>query len=325
MKKIVCALIAVAAFLPAVKAADPELTVYTYESLDWIKTKAVPAFEKANGCKVKIVKFTDAGNIVARLKLESANPAADCAVGLTPSLVYNAKKNGLIEKISTKSFGRIEDKKIIFDAEYALPFDYGALAIVYNPAKMKKAPSSFADVLAVKKGLIIQDPRTSSTGQDFLLWTVTLYGKDWKDFWKKLNASILTVTPGWDASFAKFEAGEAPMMLSYATDGAYSWHNYKSIKYKAFIPKEGGYVQIESSCVVKGTKKAALALKFAEFMLSDDVQKEIPLNQWMFPAAKTKLPEAFIYAEKPKKVLVPSREIIADMEKYLSEWQDLSR
>jgi thiamine transport system substrate-binding protein len=309
----------------AYSADKTELTVYTYESMDWLKKSAVPLFEKNNNCAVKIVKFTDAGNIVARLKLESSKPSADCAVGLTPSLVYLAKKNDLLEKYRSSAVNAVEDKKILFDPEYATPYDYGALAIIYDPQKIKNELVSFNDLLSFKKGLIIQDPRTSSTGQDFLLWTISAYGNGWKDYWKKLKGSILTITPGWDESFAKFEAGEAPMMLSYATDGAYSWQNYKSLKYKAFIPNEGGYVQIESSSLVKGSKNPELSKKFIDFMLSNDVQKEIPLNQWMFPVTKTTLPDCFKYAVRPKTILTSDPEVLANADKYIKEWQDIAR
>ncbi|MGL4369745.1 MAG: thiamine ABC transporter substrate-binding protein [Spirochaetota bacterium] len=302
------------------------LTVYTYESMSWITEKAVPEFEKRNSCKVKILKFSDAGNIVSRLRLEKNKPSADCAIGLTQPLVILAKKNGIIEKYRSKNLSLISRKDIIFDADYAAPYDYGALAFVYSPEKIKDKPVSFNDITSLKRAVILQDPRASSTGQDFLLWTIAAYGDGWHDFWRKLKPSILTVAPDWGSAFAKFEAGEAPVMLSYATDGAYAWHNYKSAKYSAFIPSEGGYVQIEAGCVVKGTRQRELAERFVDFMLEDTVQREIPLNQWMFPSSDTALPDAYKYAVRPQKILrLSEKEISDNLEKWLKEWEDLIR
>ena len=326
MKKRVIALCVLLFSVTAASAQTKTLTVYTYESMGWITEKAVSGFEKKYGCKIKLVKFSDAGNIVSRLRLEKENPAADCAVGLTQPLVILAKKNGILEKYRSANLGRVGRKEIIFDADYATPYDYGALAFVYDPSLFKTAPVSFADILKLNRAVILQDPRASSTGQDFLLWTIAVYGDGWKDFWKKMKPAVLTVSPDWGAAFAKFEAGEAPMMLSYATDGAYAWHNYKSAKYAAFIPAEGGYVQIEAACVVKGSKHKDLAEKFVDYMLEDDVQKEIPLNQWMFPVTGVTLPDAYKHAVRPKKIMQLSEKQISDnLEKWLKEWEGLIR
>lgn len=324
MKKLLTIAIVVAASISAF--AGETVTIYTYESLGWLSKTAIPAFEKMHNCKVKLVTFTDAGNIAARLKLEKKSPKADCVVGLTPALVAMSKSEGLLQQYKSDKLSMIEDKSLIFDAEYAVPFDYGALAFVYNPAKLKEIPSTFEDLTKLPKGLIIQDPRTSSTGQDFLLWTIAVKGKDWKNYWARLKPSILTVTPGWSESFAKFEAGEAPIMLSYATDGAYAWENYKSLTYKAFIPNDGGYVQIESSCIVKGAGHAEKAKAFADFMLSPNVQNQIPLNQWMFPVTKVKLPDSFKYAQKLKKTeSLEPKDIADNLARYLKEWAEIMK
>ncbi len=45
------------------------------------------------------------------------------------------------------------------------------------------------------------------------------------------------------------------MMVSYATDNAYSQYYYGTSKYKVFIPIEGAFVQIEGAGIVNGTKK----------------------------------------------------------------------
>lgn len=327
MKKLVLAIIAVfAVTLPALSEEKKVLTIYMYESLGWISQNVVPAFEKRNNCTIKIVRFADAGNILARIKLEKNKPSADCVLGLTQPLVILAKKNDLLSQYRSKNLARVSRPELIFDAEYAAPFDYGALAFVYQPEKLTSTPVSFADFSALKKSIILEDPRASSTGQDFLLWTVAVYGKDWKNFWKGFKPAVLTVAPGWGEAFAKFEAGEAPVMLSYATDGAYAWHNYKSTKYRACIPSEGAFVQVEAACVLKGARNRELAERFADFMLDEEVQKEIPLNQWMFPAAKTALPESFKYAIYPKKVIsLPEREIADNLEKWIKEWEDLFR
>ncbi|GAB6188853.1 thiamine ABC transporter substrate-binding protein [Marinitoga arctica] len=301
------------------------LTVYVYDSLDWIKKGVIQKFEKMYGVNVNVVVLGDGGNVLARLKLEKNNPKADVVIGLDQSLSVLAINEDLVIPYTPLNLNKIKDSNLIFDkTNHLIPYDYGAIAIVYDPERLNVVPRSFEDLTKLNKKLIIQDPRTSSTGQAFLLWTIAVYKDQWKDYWKRLKNAILTVTPGWSEAFAKFESGEAPMMVSYATDGAYSYYYYNSTKYKAFIPEEGAYVQIEGAGIVKGTKNLELSKRFLEFLLFDDFQKEIPLNQWMFPVINTELPEAFNYAIIPDKVVtIEADEIDKNMEKWLEEWEEI--
>ena len=301
------------------------LTVYTYESMGWIEDSVISEFEDMYSVDVKVVKLGDGGNVLSRIKLEKRNPKADVVIGLDQSLVVEAVKNDLLISYKPLNASKIENQDIVFNQNYFVtPYDYGAIAIIYDPERLDTTPKTFEDLTKMDKSLIIQDPRSSSTGQAFLLWTIAIYGEDWKEFWKELKPAILTVTTGWTDSFSKFEAGEAPMMVSYATDGAYSYEYYESTKYKALIPEEGGYVQVEGAGIVKGTKNEELAKRFIEFLLMDEFQKKVPLNQWMFPVTNVELPESYEYALKPEKILtIESEEIANNLNKWLNEWEEL--
>lgn len=302
-----------------------ELTVYIYDSMSWIEKGSLKKFEQDNNCKVKIVKFSSTSKIGAQLILEKKNPKADIAVGITPAILASLKNKNVLQPYKSSALKNIENNNLIFDKKfYTTPYDYGSLAIIYNPEKISDPPKTFEDLLKYKDSIIIQDPRTSSTGTDFLLWTIAAYGNKWKTFWKDFSYTVLTAAPGWSESFSKFENGEAPMMVSYATDGAYSMHNYGSYKYKALIPSNTGFIQIEGISVVKGSQNEKLAGKFIDYFLSTEIQKEIPLNQWMFPVIKTELPEAFDYAIIPEKTItLDSKEIIENKKKWISEWESI--
>lgn len=308
-------------------SAGKELIVYSYDSMSWMEKSLIKEFEKSNNCSVKMIKMTDAGKIAARIKLEKSNPKGDVVLGLNQSLAVKAKKDGLLASYKPKNISKISNSKLIYDKEfYTVPFDYGALAFICNYDKMGKKPATFEEFAKLEKAIIIQDPRISSTGQDFLLWTIAVYGNKWQEFWTKYKNSILTVTPGWSESFSKFEAGEAPVMVSYATDGAYSYYNYKSFKYSAVIPKEGAYLQLEGAGIIKGSKNMELSKKFIEFLLSDRVQNEIPLNQWMFPISGVKLPEVFKYAAKSEKIVTLDSEYVAkNLAKWLEQWEKIMK
>ena len=302
-----------------------ELTVYTYESMDWFDGYLAEQFEQETDCTLKVIKLANAGSVLSRLILEKNNPRADVVLGIDQSLTIKALEHDLLEKYIPKNITKIENEALIFDRTgHVTPFDYSAIAMIYDPKRLDNPPTSFEDLKNMEKVLIIQDPRSSSTGQSFLLWTIAIYGEEWKEFWRRIKPSILTVTSGWTEAFSKFEAGEAPMMVSYATDGAYSYEYYGSVTNQTLIPKEGAYVQIEGSGIIKGTKNRELAEKFIEFTLSDDFQEKLPLNQWMFPVVDVQMPESFQYAQKPKKLLtLDASQIEENIDQWLEEWEGI--
>ena len=93
--------------------------------------------------------------------------------------------------------------------------------------------------------------------------------------------------------------------------------------YKVSIPKEGAYYQNEYYAIINNSRidneSKALISEIAEYISSVDVQKEIPLNQWMLPAnASVKLPEEFSIIPKIDKVLSFDKKRYGDV---LKEWE----
>jgi len=297
------------------------LTVYTYDSfVSGIGQKVIPVFEKMYGCKVNLLSFGDAGAVLSRLIFEKQNPRADIIIGLDQALLKKAVDNGLIEKYTPININLLKYPEFL--NEFAVPYDFGSIALVYNKEKVKNPPKSFQDLLKseYKGKIVVEDPRTSSTGLSFLLWTIAVYKDKYLDFWNNFKKNILSITPGWDEAFEMLESGEADIMVSYATDGAYSYYYYNSVKFVPIILSEGAFVQVEYASLVKNSKNKELAKRFLEFILMEEFQKEIPLNQWMFPVTDVKLPEAFQYVPKIGKILEVDNSIYEKLEEILKKW-----
>lgn len=318
----------VLSIIVAVSVFSQELVIYTYSSFaSGIAQKVLPIFEKQNNVKVKLLSFGDAGNVLARLILEKDQPKADVVIGLDQPLLKRAISEGLLIKFVPENISMIKNKELLDMRGYGIPFDYGAIALVYNTEKINNPPKSFKELLdeRFKRKLVVQDPRTSSTGLSFMLWTVAVFGEDgFLDYWKSLKNNILTITPGWDEAFSMLETGEADIMVSYATDGAYSYHEYGSLKYLPVVMEEGAFVQIEYAAIVKSSKNIELAKKFIEFVLSKEFQSQVPLNQWMYPVVEIELPEAYKYAPKIDKVLPFDYGIFEQKGKdWLEKWAEV--
>ncbi len=328
MKKFVLSIFFVTMIAIGVFATET-LTVYTYDSFISGMAKQIgPTFEKLYNCKVNFLSFGDAGNLLSRLVLEKSHPKADVVVGLSQSQIPRALSEGIFQSYKPSNVASVTDKSLLVDSKYRLiPFDYGALAIVYNREVMKNPPKSFEELLEPRfsHSLIVEDPRTSSTGLDFLLWTIGVYGNDWQNYWKKFMSTVKTVTSGWDAAFEMLEKGEAPMMISYATDEAYDYYYYKGSKLGVVIPSEGAYIEVEYAGILKGAKHLNLAKEFMNFVYSKEFQSAIPLNQWMYPVTKIPLPEVYKkYTPKiTKMVIVDPQRIEKNLSKWLNEWSTL--
>jgi len=307
-------------------AAQETLTVYSYDSIEpWMK-QIIPMFEKEYGVKVNLILLGDAGQVLNRLILEKNNPQADVVVGIDNSYLQKAIQEGVLEPYKPPNAQYIPDWIIDdFDPNFYLtPYDYGAIAIVYKKDEVQNPPKTFEDLLKPEwKGkLIIEDPRTSSTGMAFLLWTIGVYGDKWPYFWAKLRDNDVIVVKGWTAGWEMWDKGQAPLFLSYATDPAYSACNYNDTGIGAIFLNNTAYVQIEGAGIVKGAKHLELAKEFINFLISKEAQEKLPLNQWMFPVnEEVQLPECFSYALKPENpVKLSPEEIAQNTDKWIREW-----
>lgn len=304
-------------------AFSAELVIYTSDSFaGGIAKVVVPKFEQMYKCKVKVVSFGSMGDVLARLIAEKNTPKADVVIGLNPQQLQKAIKENLLQKYRATNSKNLVYKGFVND--YGTVYDYGALAMIYNVERIKNPPKSFKDLLKpeYKGRFVLIDPRTSSTGLTFLMWTIAALGEDdAMEFWKEIKKNVLTFTSGWSAAFKMLETGEVDMIVSYATDGAYSMYKYGSIKYMPIIFEEGAYVLEEYAAIVKGAKNLALARAFIEFMLTPDFQKEVPLNQWMFPVIDVQLPEVYKYVPTVKKILRLDPSINDRLDEILKKWE----
>lgn len=332
MKRVMLAVVCLClAALPAAYAAGGEdngkLVIYTYDSFasEWgLAPKVIPAFEKMSGLKVELISVGSSGQVLQRAILEKAHPRADVVIGIDNNLLAKAKKAGVLAPYRAQGLSRVPEA-LRFDPDFQVtPFDYGYFALIYDSEVIKTPPTSLEDLTAdrFKKSVILMDPRTSGPGLGFLLWTVSVYGNDFADYWARLAPSILTVTDSWSSGYGLFTNGEAPLVVSYSSSPVYHVAFEKSTRYKAASFQEGHYMQIEGAGILKGAPHRKAAEAFIEFMLSEAFQKEVPLTNIMFPASSAApLPESFAHAVKPEKSLQLSPEaVMTKSQGWIKTW-----
>lgn len=324
---IISSVVIASGLFSAAPAKEPDLTIYAYDSFvsEWGPAgKVIPKFEKLYNVKVQLISVGDAGQVLNRAILEAKNPRADIILGIDNNLLAKALDAKVLEPYRSPNLSLIPEE-LIFDKTYHItPFDHGHFAIVFDSEKIKNPPKSFEGLLspALRKKLILEDPRTSSPGFGFLLWTIAVYGEKYLDYWEKLKPNILTITEGWDTAYGLFTSGEAPMVLSYTTSPAYHVEYEQTTRYQALIFEEGNYQQIEGMGILRGAKNREMARRFIDFILTEDFQVEIPLTNWMFPVnPKVSLPDSFQYAPMPKRTLsLDTYTITMNQERWIQGW-----
>lgn len=311
----------------SVSTADTDLTIYAYDSFvsEWGPgPKIFPVFEEEYGIKVTVISAGDAGQVLQRAIIEKNNVNADLLIGIDNNLLSTAIAADVLEPYKSPNLKYLPAELIFDKTNHITPFDYGYFSINYDSEKITEVPTSLNDLLKpeYEKSLILMDPRTSSPGLGFMLWTISEFGDDFTNYWTELMPSVLTITDGWDSGYGLFTQGEAPMVLSYTTSPAYHAEYENTDRYRSAVFESGHYMQVEGISIVKNAKNRKAAEMFVDFILEAKIQKEIPLTNWMYPVRQdTTLPESFKMAPKPDKSLMMDSAIIeSELDRWIEEW-----
>jgi len=323
----VMAIVAVMVTSLSLQAAErPVLTIYTYDSFasEWGPGPAIEkTFEAECACDVNFVALDSSIGILGRVQLEGPSSKADIVLGLDTNLMKTARDTGLFAPHGVSLDGRTS-LPVAFADDHFVPFDWGYFAFVYNSEAMATPPTSLKALVNAPDDIriVIQDPRTSTPGLGLLLWVRSVYGDDAGEAWASLSPRIVTVTKGWWDAYSMFLDGEADMVLSYSTSPAYHIVVDGTDKYRAAAFDEGHYMQVEVAAMLKNAPQPELARQFMDFILSSDFQSVIPTTNWMYPAGKADLPEAFDGLIQPVEARLYSPEdVAANKSAWVGEWQ----
>lgn len=303
------------------------LHVYCYDSFasEWGPGPALAeGFEKETGIKIQWHAPGDAGTVLAQLIAEKEHPTADVVIGLDSAQAQTAFWENLLVPCSPENLkGVPEDLR--FDPDNRLiPFDYGHFAVIYDTESAVPPPASLEELTRpeYKDALILMDPRTSSPGLGFLMWTVAVYGAEAPAYWQRLKPSVLTVTDGWSQGYGLMLAGEAPLVISYGTSPVYHKQYEDTTRYRALeFTDDGHMMQIEGMGLVRGSKNKKEGELFLNWLLGTEAQGIIALGNIMLPARPdAPLPPSFSEAMKPAKTYLPEPLTAG---RSAEEWTDL--
>jgi thiamine transport system substrate-binding protein len=333
----------------------PTLVIYAYSSLfnnncatnTPIYDAVFGEFARVHAVNVQLE--CPGGTLVSTLVAEKNAPGADVVIGLDEITGPQAIAAGVLTPYTSPELSHVPPYLAAGLApDHSLtPYESGYLAIDYNDSFAALthgavAHSSFPDFVANSSwaaGLLVENPTTDITGEEFLAWEVEFYTQvlhqDWHNFWRSADADRLPTAPDWGTAFGEFSqaTGNPPMVVSYATDPAYAVANNYSTPFHATTSYWNatyyGWRTTYGLGIVRGSPHESLDQQFIDWFLRGGVQSEIPLNEWEYPANDTvALPPVFSNAFLPNGIVALNNgttpaEVAAALPGWLSDWQSM--
>ncbi|HRK08652.1 MAG TPA: thiamine ABC transporter substrate-binding protein [Pseudobdellovibrionaceae bacterium] len=307
----------------------PRLRILAYSSFvsSWGPgPQLVELFESREKVRVELVQADDAGVMLAKLE----HFPSDLVIGLDQFGRHMAEFKPRPSQGQAFAWREIATEVTeLVPKEFRDPrfiaFDWAPIGFVYREGELKTVPRSLSDLRRpeFERGLLLQDPRSSSPGLQFLFWVMASFGeRDGFQFLRELKANVFSVTSSWSQAYGLFTRGEAPLVLSYATSPIYHALEEKDDRYrfawfdeadeekphaevagttetKRSSGASGGGashnkagheafhpIQIEYAAIPANCRACEVAEKFLQLMLSDEGQSLIMRHNWMLPVRR---------------------------------------
>ena len=314
--------------------APTTVTLLTHDSFA-LTEQLLTDFEKRSGITVKVVTGGDAGELVNKAALTAGNPEGDVLFGVDNTLLSRALEAGVFDPYVSPAASAVPDALKAATDGAVTPVDYGDVCLNIDDAwfaeKGIAVPTSLDQLTEpqYKNLLVVENAATSSPGLAFLLATIATYGEDgYQDYWTTLRANGVKVVNGWTEAYeGEYTAGgkgSRPIVVSYASSPpaeiVYA-SDPKPDKPSSSVMTSSCFRQVEYAGVLAGTKNPEAARAVVDWLLSPEVQEDVPLSMFVFPAADgTRLPEVF-----QKWAAVPTAPLTldpAEIDAKRAEWVD---
>lgn len=308
----------------------PVVRIYSYSSFTapWGPGPILKQmFEKDCNCRVDYAEGADAGILLQRLKVEGETLGADLVIGFDQ---FDLQKALVTLKWQQLNFGKLDLEEQVQPAlanNYFVPYDWGALTFMAK--KRDHLPQRLDDLLhsEYSRKILIQDPRTSSPGYQFLHWILkSKEESEGFNFIKKLLPQTQSVAPSWSAAINLFNKSPEGLVFTYVTSPIFYEVQENKTDFVALNFEEPLPLQIEFVGIPDFCRQCDLSAKFVSLMLSAEGQKVIMEKNYMLPVLKGVVDGTpFANVLKGRKIM--GFEIPSDTEtdRLLRTWSEIRR
>ncbi len=331
----------------------PRLRILAYSSFvsSWGPgPQLVELFEAREKVRVELIQADDAGVMLAKLE----HFPSDLVIGLDQFGRHMAEfkprpSQGQAFGWREIASGVTERVPEEFRDPRFVAFDWAPIGFVYREGEPKSIPRSLSDLQSkhFERALLLQDPRSSSPGLQFLFWVMATFGeRGGFQYLRDLKANVFSVTSSWSQAYGLFTRGEAPLVLSYATSPIYhaleekddryrfAWFDEQAAGSSGLVPEWGENsfhpIQIEYAAIPADCRACEVAERFLMLMLSHEGQTLIMRHNWMLPVRREvafapgqeAFAKTFERAERLKTSLKRLESWPAQRENLLKKWQE---
>lgn len=286
------------------RSDDGRLRILTYD-IAAFSDEMLENFTLNTGFEVELIYADDAGGILELLLQTQQAPQADVAVGLDNTYLQSAIDFCLLAEhaINTSHVDPAVMER--YDGPLAVPFDQGDVCLNYDERRVDgenlTVPVSLWNLTEPQwKGkAAFPSPLTSSPGRAFMAATVAYFENDDDDetdafdWWKAMVANDAIITTGWTEAYeihysggygawVDGHLGDAAMTVSYChSPGVEAFYGGNWTASTSLLLPHASFHQIEYGGLVNGGANAAAANDFLAFLLSEDINRNMPVNNLM--------------------------------------------
>ncbi|MFW2381869.1 MAG: thiamine ABC transporter substrate-binding protein [Acidimicrobiales bacterium] len=325
--------------LVAVGCSDGEsdtITLLTHESFV-LSDGIFDTFTAETGITVEVVSSGDAGAVVAGAIATAGDPVGDVLFGVDNLLMQRALDADVFQAHVAEGLDSVPDRFKLDPDNRLTPIDTGYVCINYRDDQL---PDGLAGLTLddlrqpeVASTFITQNPESSTPGLAFLFATIATYGEDgWQDYWSDLRDNGVSITSGWSEAWAEYvggdPGGDKAIVNSYASSPVFEGLFGGEDPTISSIVADSCFAQIEFAGVLAGTKSPDNAGKLVDYLLSPEVQADIPLNMFVEPVnSEAEVPDEFARWAVPvdAPLSLPPDQIAANQARWTQEWLELFR
>ena len=328
---------------------DCVLTIVTYDIIA-ITDDVLNEFTNQTGVEVEMIRTDDAGGILEHLLLTKDNPQADLALGLDNTYLQTALQFDLLAEHNAEIPNLDSKATVPYSGNKAVPFDQGYICLNADTQALSDNNLSFPTTLEEltapewKGKTAFPSPVTSSPGRAFMVASIDYFEQQSSnttafDWWADMAENDAIFTSGWTEAYETHytggygiwnegHIGDAWLTVSYChSPGVEAYYGDNSTISAAVDINFASFSQVEYAASVNGGGSKNAVNAFIEFLLTDEVNTNMPENNLMYSVLEGKdLPETNGYRYHSPVPTQPSTiemdRIGQEMENWLKEWRD---
>ncbi|MBC8716379.1 ABC transporter substrate-binding protein [Ochrobactrum sp. Marseille-Q0166] len=300
-----------------VGAQADNLTVYCPMSEDDC-TSVLQAFKDDTGISSSFVRM-GAGEVLARIRAEAANPQAALWLAGAADLFIQGATEGLLEPYASKNITNVDAKFLSPDNAWT-PIAVSPVAFFYNPDYLKRLgkepPTSWKDFSdpAYKSAIVLTHPASSGTAFVVLSTLVQIYGEDEAfQILKAIDGNVLQYARSAGSLTQMVASGEVAISMAY-THGL-EVAIKQGYPVKVSFPEEGTGYELNSAALIANAPadQRDAAKAFLDWAVSEKGQHALGVTHREAVVAGISNPDLQINTSSVKLI------------RYNSEWAGKSR